>query len=288
MNDRLLITDLDNTLYDWVTFFALAFDAMVEALVPLLDIDRYQILAEFKTVHQTLGSSEHPYAVFELPSVKTQFPDASPKELADYLDEPLHRFNSVRKAELRLYPGVAETLAELARRGVVLVGHTEAAAVNAYYRIHKLGISQHFRHLYVLEGPPVRHPEPERQRELEPPDNVLRVVPPAERKPNPRLLADICTTEGVALSDAVYVGDSLGRDVYMAKLAGVTAVWARYGTAYEPERWRTLVQVTHWTQEDVAREARIRESTRGVTPDYTIDAFSELTAILGAGSVALR
>lgn len=48
----LLIADLDNTLYDWVTFFARAFSAMVDELETLLTIDRERLLDEFKVVHQ--------------------------------------------------------------------------------------------------------------------------------------------------------------------------------------------------------------------------------------------
>jgi FMN phosphatase YigB (HAD superfamily) len=37
---KLLVTDLDNTLYDWVTFFAQSFDAMVAKLIEMTGIDR--------------------------------------------------------------------------------------------------------------------------------------------------------------------------------------------------------------------------------------------------------
>ena len=38
-----LITDLDNTLYDWVTYFSTSFTAMIEALVPIINIDKEQL-----------------------------------------------------------------------------------------------------------------------------------------------------------------------------------------------------------------------------------------------------
>ena len=41
---KLLVTDLDNTLYDWVGFFAKAFRAMVEVAVPILGVDREALL----------------------------------------------------------------------------------------------------------------------------------------------------------------------------------------------------------------------------------------------------
>jgi len=36
---RLLITDLDNTLYDWITYFANSFRAMVKDLATTLDVE---------------------------------------------------------------------------------------------------------------------------------------------------------------------------------------------------------------------------------------------------------
>jgi len=271
---RLLITDLDNTLYDWVTFFARAFDAMVDAMVDLLAVDRGTLLDEFRAVHQRLGDSEHPYAALELPSVRARYPDANQSELALALDEPLHRFNSVRKETLALYPGVEMTLTRLRQAGITIVGHTEAIAPNAYYRLTRLNIAQRFKHLYVLQGQPVNHPRPDRLPLLEPPRGLIRSIPRSERKPNPKLLLDICEREGVPASAAVYVGDSLVRDMSMALDAGVTAVWAKYGTVYDPALWSTLVRVTHWTAEDVEREKAL--SGRRVEPDLAISSFSEL------------
>ena len=40
---KLVIIDLDNTLYDWVSYFSNAFLAMVDVLEPLLEVDREAI-----------------------------------------------------------------------------------------------------------------------------------------------------------------------------------------------------------------------------------------------------
>jgi phosphoglycolate phosphatase len=70
----------------------------------------------------------------------------------------------------------------------------------------------------------------------------------------------------------------------MAKQAGVTAIWARYGTKYDPACWTYLVKITHWTEEDVAREKTLKAKYHDVVPDYTIDSFEELKSILFAGA----
>lgn len=81
MQQKLLITDLDNTLYDWVTFFSAAFRSMVGELNKLLDVPEETILSEFKTIHQRYGNSEQPFAVLELPSLQRRFADLSRDEL---------------------------------------------------------------------------------------------------------------------------------------------------------------------------------------------------------------
>ncbi len=285
----LLITDLDNTLYDWVTFFAKSFEAMLDALVRQLGEPRSKLVKEFKAVHQHYGNSEHPFAVFDLPSVRSHFPNASRRELLDLLSEPLHAFNSARKQYLKLYDDVAKTLRTLTDHGVVIVGHSEAIAVNAFYRLDKLAIAPHFRRLYVLESRFEGHPDPERQKSFQIPNDFVREVPKSERKPNPALLKDICQREGVHASDCWYVGDSIVRDISMAREAGITSVWARYGTSYDRKLWEILVSITHWTDEDVSREERLQSLYHDVEPDFTVDAYSELLALIpGCASLVSR
>jgi FMN phosphatase YigB (HAD superfamily) len=279
MRQKLLITDLDNTLYDWVSFFTASFQGMVGELTQLLDTPEDTILNEFKSVHQKYGNSEQPFAVLELPSVRNRFRGLSRNEIVKRIDPALHRFNSVRKRTLALYQGTAETLADLQQEGVKIVGHTEAVLANSYWRIRALGIEEYFSRLYTLEGKDAIHISPE-TRWTDPPKGFITVVPRDERKPNPRLLADICRHEGADPGTTYYLGDSLVRDVAMAKEAGVTAIWARYGTKYDPDCWKYLVRITHWTDEDVARESNLKAKFGSVIPDYAIDSFSELKSIV--------
>jgi phosphoglycolate phosphatase len=279
MTQKLLITDLDNTLYDWVTFFSESFRSMVAELTQILSVPEEALLAEFKAVHQRYGNSEQPFAVLELPIVQKRFPNLSRDEVASKLDVAFHRFNSVRKRRLCLYPGVGCTLAELNSAGVRIVAHTEAIAENSFWRLRALDVERYFSRLYTLQGCEPIHLPRERQW-TDPPMNFVVTVPREERKPNPRLLLDICEREGASPSSTFYVGDSLVRDVAMAKEAGVTAVWARYGTIYDPEAWAYLVRVTHWTDQDVARERDLKLKFGGVVPDYAISAFSELKDLI--------
>lgn len=279
---RLLVTDLDNTLYDWVSFFARAFQAMVAELETLLGVHEEQLLSEFKSVHQRYRSSEQPFAVFDLPTVKSAYPGATRKELREHLAPALLAFNATRDRELALYPGVQDTLERLHAAGVVIVGHTEATAANAYYRLTKLRIDGYFKHLYVAAGRPVRHPDPSHAASLAPPRGLVTRLPNAERKPNPAVLIDICRREGVPATRTVYVGDSLTKDIGMALAAGTIAAWARYGLEYDRSLWDLLVRVTHWTDADAARESELRQLPVG-PPDVILDSFEELARLFAIG-----
>lgn len=276
---RLLITDLDNTLYDWVTYFAHAFQALVKELSMMVEVDEEQLLDEFKAIHQQYKNSEHPFATLELPSVRKKFGNLSKPELLQVLDPPLSAFNKARNTYLQLYPGVSSTLKTLREDGVVVVGHTEAIAENALYRLRKLGIVDLFHHIYALEGHLEPHPDPKRQVYHSIPLHLIESVPQQERKPNPKLIFDICKREGVRPDEVWYVGDSLTRDISMAQKAGVKSIWARYGTHYDPSLWKILVRITHWTEEDVRRESELRKLAEGIQPDFTIDRFSDILAL---------
>jgi FMN phosphatase YigB (HAD superfamily) len=276
---RLIVTDLDNTLYDWVEYFVTAFYAMVDELALLIPIERDALLDEFREVHRHHHNSEHPFAVLELPSVKKHFDGSSPTEVLQALGAALVAFNRARRQTLVLYPGVRETLTDLRTSGVTIVGHTEALGVQAYARLEMLDVRQYFQHLYALDLPIGPHP---RSGPIigDPSPDFIHLIPPAERKPNPALLLDICRQQGVDPSETWYVGDSLTRDMSMAKRAGTWAIWARYGTRYDKNKWGRLVRVTHWTDEDVQREAELKRQFADVKPDVSIDSFADISRLL--------
>jgi phosphoglycolate phosphatase len=81
------------------------------------------------------------------------------------------------------------------------------------------------------------------------------------------------------LSDAnrvVYIGDSLMKDVAMARSVGAIDVWAKYGVAQNRKEYDLLRRVTHWTDADVEREKEIAERPH-VSPTVVLDrSFDEL------------
>ena len=82
---KLLITDLDDTLYSWTGFYIPAFYAMAEKVSHLTGIGMEQLLDEYRSVHQEKGSVEYPFATLRLPSVRAFFAGKSDEEMKELL-----------------------------------------------------------------------------------------------------------------------------------------------------------------------------------------------------------
>lgn len=271
---QLLISDLDNTLYDWVSFFVPAFYAMVDAAVVELEIDPDRLLDELRAVHQRYGSSEHPYALLETEVVQSRYAWATPAQKKEILLGAFNAFNATRRAELQLYDSVLKTLGGVRRCGTRVVAYTEAAVYTVVHRLELLGVFAEIDLLYAPAGTGeigtvLGEPRPF-------PMHKIRLLPPDHKKPDPAVLLSICREQGIDPARALYVGDSLVRDVSMANRAGLQSAWARYGANYDPHLWKQLVRVTHWTQTDVAEEARLRTEFKDAKPDVELDSFGAL------------
>ena len=263
---RLLITDLDNTLYDWVGFFAAAFRAMLAPATALLGVEEEQLLGELQVVHRKRCDSEHPWSLAETASAKARWPGLSTSERIKQLDPAFHAFNRVRNQTLSLYPGVESTLSQLHAHGLPIVGHTEASSINADWRVKRLGLDRYLTRLYTADVGD------------RPAQAVIPLVPISREihKPDPRILLEICADFGVEPAEALYVGDSLSRDIAMARRIAMNTAWAQYGVHHAAADWQTLVRITHWTDEDVQRVEATRERFKHVEPDVELSRFDDL------------
>jgi phosphoglycolate phosphatase len=272
-----VITDLDNTLYDWVAMWGAAFTAMLRVLVEQSGIDQGIIEAEARDVHRKYGTSEYSFLIQSLPSLQRKHPRRSPTEV--YADA-IRAYREARENSLRLFPSVLETLTTLKAKGCIIVGYTDSRAFHSAYRIRKLGLDGVLDFLFS----PPDHNFPAMLEEIRsrPPEayefkrTVHRKTPEGEMKPNPQVLSDIMREVGAEQDRTVYVGDSLMKDVLMAQEAGVPDVFARYGLAQHREEYELLRRVSHWTDADIERERKLK-AEHNVHPSYTLaERFAEL------------
>jgi phosphoglycolate phosphatase len=105
---------------------------------------------------------------------------------------------------------------------------------------------------------------------------VHKHVPPGTLKPNANVLRSIIADFSLPPRQAVYVGDSLMKDVIMAQELGMHDVYAQYGVSHDREGYDLLRRVSHWTQEDIQREKELA-SRPSVTPSNVLsEGFSQL------------
>jgi len=117
-------------------------------------------------------------------------------------------------------------------------------------------------------------------------DSFLHVLPSDHRKPDPNVIGDIIQDYRVTPEETLYVGDSITKDIMMAKSAGIRSAWARYGTKFDRALWEKLVRITHWTESDVKREEVLRSLSKEVAADVNLDSFMELNEYFTFGAPA--
>jgi FMN phosphatase YigB (HAD superfamily) len=261
----ILITDLDNTLYDWVHLWVRCFSAMFSRIVEISNIDPDVLKKEIRQVHQKHGTSEYSFLIEELPSVRSKFPG---EKLLDRFQPAINAFREQRRHHLKLYPSVAETLLKIKGSGAKVVGYTESMAFYSNYRVRRLGLDGVLDFVFS----PADHDIPAGLSK----DDIRRYpaanykfkytvhehTPPGQLKPNVGVLSDIIQKIGATTEQCVYVGDSLMKDVAMAHQLGVANAWAEYGAAQHTPGYELLREVTHWTPEEVEREKRILEQPK--------------------------
>jgi len=132
-----LITDLDNTLFDWVDLWINCFSAMLDGIVEISGVTRETLIPEISAVHQKHGTSEYSFLIDEIPSLK---PILNGRSATDVFAAPIESFRMRRREHLRLYPTVAETLLTIKGQGTAIIGYTESMAFYSNYRIRRLGL----------------------------------------------------------------------------------------------------------------------------------------------------
>jgi phosphoglycolate phosphatase len=277
----LLIFDLDNTIYDWYSAFLPAFYEMVSVAAGDLKCERETLLDELQQVHIRHHDVEHPFSLAETSTVRHMMQIRGEDKVWALLDPAFHAFNATRKANLKLFPGTMKALNAFLERQIRLVAYTDSTYYAARGRIERLGLSDVFEKIYCREkGQSI---VPQRYAKASPSaitDKVVQ-IPSHESKPNPRVLGDIVCAHNQRISEVGYVGDSLAKDVLMAKRAGCFAVWAKYGAHTDRAMYERLIRISHWTPDDIQREKNHAIEAKDIQPDFICEhSLEELVAFV--------
>jgi hypothetical protein len=169
------------------------------------------------------------------------------------------------------------------KKGTKIVAYTESMGFYSAYRLKRFGLDGVIDILFSPEDHDIpsgvsldklrRHPDEFYQLQV----TEVRHTPPGELKPNPRVLLDILREIGARAERCAYVGDSLFKDVAMARDVGVFDVHAQYGESQRRPEYRLLQDVSHWTEVDVERERNITAKGVDFTPTVVLkDSFAEI------------
>lgn len=268
----ILITDLDNTIWDWVAIWYHPFRAMLNVVLTISGLDEDDLLMEIKQVFTHYGTTEYSHLLQELPSLQQRYPG---EDLASIFSEAINAYRKTRREVIGLYPDVIRTLTEIRQRGVCVVAYTESRAFYTGYRIRKTGLDGVIDIIYS----PKDHSFPkgvsrEEMRIGDPTDynlntTVHRFTPAEVIKPNAAVLLSILDDLDIDPENAIYLGDSLYKDIVMAQSINVRDVHAAYGNKdlNSPE-YDLLKRVTHWSDQQVQEE---QEAELRIVANYTLE-----------------
>lgn len=255
----LVIFDIDDTLFDWLSMWSTSFTALVDTLVPAANVDRESAKRLLRAFHVGVGTSEYPYTATDLREVFSALSLDDAERIADGV-------RTQREAGHVLFPGIENVLERLRTAGTQVVMHTDAPPALAARRLRALGLSRWATALYSTAS--ARLPDPTNSH------SVLN-----HRKPEPQALRAILELHNATADEAMFIGDSLYKDIAMAHACGVRSVHALYGCRRDGDAYELLRAVSHWTDADIAREKEIsRREVTGAT--FVAQSPDDLVSIL--------
>jgi FMN phosphatase YigB (HAD superfamily) len=260
---RLTVFDIDDTVFDWLKMWSSSFSQFLITLGRFTGLDDPSVRRTIRTFHQSVGTSEFPFSSDDLKALFSGLGEQEAHALADGL-------SASRRAGHHLFSGIADLFAALQRNGDTVVLHTDAPSALAAARCEALGIGPLVKRVYATAN--------ERFPNRSGVSAAQDVVTIQERKPDPRALQFVIAHSGAAAEETVYIGDSLFRDIAMAKKCAVSDVYAKYGCDRDGNAYNLLRDVSHWTQEDVDTEKLMRQEV--VSPSATAVSTEELARIL--------
>lgn len=221
-NKKLVITDLDDTLWQWLTTWYGGYKGFINYLHEHEGVPEEQASEAWARSYGDGGGIEFPPTADYL----IKYTDLTTKKAIAAYPEAVRVSRRSRDESLLMFDGVADTLRTLADNGVTVVAHTDSPITAAVHRLHTAGLDGAVKEVYAA---PVFEDFGYGMYLL----NTVDVhVSQWEFKPSTRVLNEIIRYHGASLDNTFYVGDSLRRDMTMARTAGITGLWAKYGLDY--------------------------------------------------------
>jgi phosphoglycolate phosphatase len=288
---RLVVTDMDGTLYSWVDYIVPAVEAMVTAVQQATGAPRLKVVQSLKAVYTKYESNEYPFALQES-SLFQEFPEFS--SFDKLVIEPARlAFAQARRKYMKPYKGVVETLAALKARRIPVVALTDAPRNPAEQRVKRMELDQYLTALYTMPG--FTFPAGPDGSTLVAPDIVAKQergsyraacpvieLPKEFEKPNPGGLKKILATYSVAPHEVLVVGDSVKKDIAVAREVGAHDAFAEYGT-YISHEYRERLDIISSSAITRRHAASVFESgQQAVTPTRALSNYAQVLGVIDA------
>ncbi|MFT3840369.1 MAG: HAD family hydrolase [Myxococcaceae bacterium] len=286
---RLVVTDMDNTLYSWIDFIVPAVEGMVTAICRATNFPRIKVVQSLKAVYAKYESNEYPFALQES-TIFQEFPEFG--SFDKLVIEPARTaFSDARKKYMKPYKTVEETLQKLRDRKLPVVALTDAPRNPAEYRVRKMGLDKLLTALYTLPGfqfPASAEGETLVAQDIQQKETrgEYRAACPVielkkeHEKPSTEGLLQICRTYGVDPTEVLVIGDSLKKDIALAKKVGALDAWAEYGTYVSLEYRERLdtVSAPNITRRHAA--SVFEKASQEAKPTYSLSSFKQVLDII--------
>jgi phosphoglycolate phosphatase len=281
MQEGLLVTDVDNTVFDWMGIWSRATEAMLAVLETETGRGRAHWHHLLRHVHARRKVRECPTVLEDL-SGDTGWAPFVERPMA--LTRAAAAYRRAWDTQLAPYDGMLATLAQLGEQGWRVVAYTESDASIAAARLVRMGFSGVISRVF---GRASSAPAIHRDWSLvEIPARLpiaVDVVPRADLKPSANGLRDIAARCNTPLWRVAYLGDSLRDDVAMARGLGVRAMWAAYGATPLPQQRALLDAIVPWATAAAVDQAAVASAH----PDAVVHRPRQLAEAVLAEAVAV-
>jgi phosphoglycolate phosphatase len=295
----LFVTDIDNTVFDWVSYYACAFAALLEKVSDVIGVDYQKLAQEAQTVFSSQASIEYPFLIQELPSVITYYGTDIEALLSGAVALGRRAFLDAAERQLFPYPHVDATFKRIKKTNpeLPIVALTDAPRYVAMWKLNKLGLLSYFDAVYGLADP--RIPVCPETNLIKVDAEILRkhlqqynfgyrgrirVLPEDYEKPGTKGLKtvlmdfDLDETKETR-SRVLWLGDNLRKDMALGKRLGVKCAWAAYGVELD-KAW--LAKLSDFSpSQNIHKNVNIDPADpNSPEPDFTVNSFEEIAGII--------
>lgn len=224
-----IVWDVDNTLWDWVSYASKTYPAMCDLLAKEVGIDRDRIAEAMQTYYTQAQTVESSWLIQGL-SNQGLFRGHSVDQ-QELIRKVQRRFHASRQNSLNLYEGITEVLEVADEKDVDNQILSDAPAFHAASRIRHLNVEQSlFQSMHALQDSvviPIPHHYKDKDKEhygLGFPVHTLD-----HEKPHTDLEQVVGMTREQIQKHVVIIGDNRSKDMALAAKYGCLGIHARWG-----------------------------------------------------------